>query len=98
MRREKFLQVPGALNHRRRRTAVDHVHGIALGLVFGEKSLRDAIGVAAEKFDLDEGILLLEGVLERPHDLLNNQRRVERKLAFLLRAFDENFLPVSGFQ
>src|ERR1043165_6122534 len=67
---------------------------ISFGLVFEDNSLRNVFRIAAEKINLQIRVFFLEGLLERSHDLIDNEAGVENYLTFFLCSINKNFLPV----
>ncbi|MEO6162573.1 MAG: hypothetical protein ABIP88_00405 [Candidatus Binatia bacterium] len=67
-------------------------------LLLGIHVMHPLEAAAAEVVHLDERVLLLEGLFERPDHLLDDQRGVKSELAFLLGTVDENFLALDGFE
>ncbi len=94
VRRVKTLQIPALFYHRRRHGAVDDIDFVAFSLILREHFLDQPLGVPAEIFYLKKRIFFFKSFFDRAHDLIDDQRCVPRDLAFLLSAFDENFLPI----
>ena len=59
------------------------------GLAFCKNFSRDHEVVGSRVLQGDARIFLLEGVLERPDDLVDDQRRVPDDRSFLLRRIDQ---------
>ena len=88
-RRHVLRQDTGALERDAVGETVEHVglHLAGLGLGENLRGLRNLVG--ARIFQLDPGILFLEGVLQWPHRLIDDQHRVPDDLTLFLRRLDQ---------